>query len=366
MDPAAAARNGESNPPRHTATVDGILGAYAATSTLANLPYRHTATASVDSDSFAEEPAASTPARTQRALPSSLPPLSATNSPSLSTPFLDSPRPSESSWSPTASPYASPSSRHAPRSRNDESARYARSDDGDQGYSGDAPFVDTPFRMAMGRQGGSISGHSDYASEAAMDFRGDRSEWVRHNGSALQRHADSSRAAQLPTPHHLYASSNMSHDDVSRVFATNTNSPAESSNEHSGTSSSRRYNLGTLSPEVLSLFEKSRYSKEADDALHEPGPKAPRSGADRKIMETNDFKGSTKVFSSRGALNMLGIGILLFGIVMLFAGYPILDYFTRNSLSNFGAFNVGGTNSSGQVSFSHRFALLDFANQVPD
>ena len=174
MNPPNGARHDESNPPRHTATVDGILGAYAATSTL---PYRHTAHSSDGSDPFAEESV--TPARqqTQRALLSSLPPLSATNSPSLSTPFLDSPRPSESSWSPTASPYASPSSRPAPRSRNDDSARYARSDDSDH-YAGDAPFVETPFRMAMGRQGGSISGHSDYASETAMDIRGDRAEWV--------------------------------------------------------------------------------------------------------------------------------------------------------------------------------------------
>lgn len=34
---------------------------------------------------------------------------------------------------------------------------------------------------------------------------------------------------------------------------------------------------------------------------------------------------------------------------MLFAGYPILDYYTKETLSNFGAFNVGGVNSTGQV-----------------
>lgn len=34
---------------------------------------------------------------------------------------------------------------------------------------------------------------------------------------------------------------------------------------------------------------------------------------------------------------------------MLFAGYPILDYYTKQALSNFGAFNVGGVNSTGQV-----------------
>ncbi|KIJ20369.1 glycoside hydrolase family 16 protein [Paxillus involutus ATCC 200175] len=41
--------------------------------------------------------------------------------------------------------------------------------------------------------------------------------------------------------------------------------------------------------------------------------------------------------------------LLLVGLVTLFAGYPIVTYFTRKQISNNGGFNLGGTNASGQV-----------------
>lgn len=36
-------------------------------------------------------------------------------------------------------------------------------------------------------------------------------------------------------------------------------------------------------------------------------------------------------------------------LVMLFAGFPIYSFFHKNTLSNFGAVGMGGTNSTGQV-----------------
>lgn len=104
---------------------------------------------------------------------------------------------------------------------------------------------------------------------------------------------------------------------------------SDSGHSHSGTSSSRKYDLGTLSPEVLFAFEKTRYSKEADDALHEPGPTAAREGRERRILETKQFRGSTSICTLRGWANLGAIILLLGSLIMLFAGYPIVDYFTR-------------------------------------
>lgn len=97
--------------------------------------------------------------------------------------------------------------------------------------------------------------------------------------------------------------------------------------------------------------------EEPDDELHNPDPRR-----DRK----NDRGGS--VFTYRGLTNLgclifLAVGMvsllyahiiyvsLVPGIDMLFsAGYPMISYFTKQSLSNEGGFNIGGINASGQAS----------------
>ncbi|KIY71730.1 glycoside hydrolase family 16 protein [Cylindrobasidium torrendii FP15055 ss-10] len=74
-----------------------------------------------------------------------------------------------------------------------------------------------------------------------------------------------------------------------------------------------------------------------DDALHNPDPVR-----DAKLDRSFTF------FSSRGWLNVSALVILVAGLVTLFAGYPIIDYYARADPDN-GGYNLGGINGSGQV-----------------
>ncbi|EIW78281.1 glycoside hydrolase family 16 protein [Coniophora puteana RWD-64-598 SS2] len=78
--------------------------------------------------------------------------------------------------------------------------------------------------------------------------------------------------------------------------------------------------------------------QEPDDWIHNPDPKR-----DRK----SDRGGS--IVSYRGLTNLGCLVVLVVGLLALFAGYPIIHYFTTNQLSNLGGFNLGGINASGQV-----------------
>ncbi|PVF97040.1 concanavalin A-like lectin/glucanase [Serendipita vermifera] len=75
---------------------------------------------------------------------------------------------------------------------------------------------------------------------------------------------------------------------------------------------------------------------EDDDWLHDP-----RRGA--KI----DDLGS--IFTLRGLGNVGFLVLLALGFLMLFAGYPLIDYFTRPKQSNLGGYNLGGINFTGQI-----------------
>lgn len=72
--------------------------------------------------------------------------------------------------------------------------------------------------------------------------------------------------------------------------------------------------------------------KEPDDDLHNPN-----------IRDHNTW-GPDRGLANIGCLLVLGIGL-----VTLFAGYPVITYFTRTALSNQGGFNLGGINASGQI-----------------
>jgi len=89
---------------------------------------------------------------------------------------------------------------------------------------------------------------------------------------------------------------------------------------------------------------------EDDDFLHNPDPRR-----DRK----NDQGGN--IFTYRGITNLGCLLILGVGIITLFAGYPLISYFTKRKLSSGGGFNfAGGFNASGQVpSFNSNYALID-------
>jgi beta-glucan synthesis-associated protein KRE6 len=76
---------------------------------------------------------------------------------------------------------------------------------------------------------------------------------------------------------------------------------------------------------------------EVDDHLHNPDPIR-----DRKL--DHDFT----LFSSRGWLNVSALLVLLAGLLMLFAGYPILIWWRKPEAAKTG-FNIGGINATGQI-----------------
>ncbi len=75
---------------------------------------------------------------------------------------------------------------------------------------------------------------------------------------------------------------------------------------------------------------------EVDDYLHNPDPKGKK---DRTCTG----------FGSRGVLNVLALFILVVGLLVLFAGYPLISHFVTKSPGNLGGFGLGGTNGTGQV-----------------
>ncbi|KAI9065842.1 glycoside hydrolase family 16 protein [Trametes sanguinea] len=88
---------------------------------------------------------------------------------------------------------------------------------------------------------------------------------------------------------------------------------------------------------------------EGDDHLHNPDPRR-----DRK----HDQGGH--IFTSRGLWNLGCLFVLGAGLLALFAGYPIISYFTKHPLSTLGGFNLGGINATGQVpAISGNWGLID-------
>ncbi|KAI0698410.1 glycoside hydrolase family 16 protein [Cerioporus squamosus] len=90
---------------------------------------------------------------------------------------------------------------------------------------------------------------------------------------------------------------------------------------------------------------------EHDDFLHNPDPR-------------RDYKSDKggHIFTSRGLANLGCLLIMSAGMLMLFAGYPLITYFTKKPLSTNGGFNLGGVNASGQVpSIPGNWGLIDLA-----
>ncbi|KAF8450630.1 glycoside hydrolase family 16 protein [Boletus edulis BED1] len=85
--------------------------------------------------------------------------------------------------------------------------------------------------------------------------------------------------------------------------------------------------------------------KEPDDDLHNPDVRNVR---------------NWPRFADRGIVNVGCLFLIIVGLVTLFAGYPIITYFTAEKLSNNGAFGLGGINASGQVPvIPGNWALID-------
>lgn len=106
----------------------------------------------------------------------------------------------------------------------------------------------------------------------------------------------------------------------------------------------------SLSPDPASWgSDLSPNHPEPDDYIHNPDPKRDRN---------NDRGGS--IFTHRGLSNLGCLSLLILTLLGLFAGYPIITFLTRHPLSRQGGFNLGGTNSSGQVpKLSSNTGLID-------
>jgi len=101
---------------------------------------------------------------------------------------------------------------------------------------------------------------------------------------------------------------------------------------------------GGLGVENLLWDEKA---KDVDDYLHNPDPHS-----------DGDDQGCSTM-SGRGACNVAVLAIVIAGCLALFAGYPLIAHFTRETISNVGAANLGGTNGTGQVPDLKIFQLID-------
>ncbi|KAJ2919795.1 hypothetical protein MD484_g536, partial [Candolleomyces efflorescens] len=90
------------------------------------------------------------------------------------------------------------------------------------------------------------------------------------------------------------------------------------------------------------------HDREPDDSIHNPDPQKDRTS-------DNGF-----VFSSRGIQNLGCLLILGVGLIMLFAGYPIISRLTSKTQSLQGGFNLGGINATGQIpELPGNFGLID-------
>ncbi|KAJ3910134.1 beta-glucan synthesis-associated [Lentinula edodes] len=131
-----------------------------------------------------------------------------------------------------------------------------------------------------------------------------------------------------------------------RTIQTMASKSSLNDSPYSGATSDRRF---SLSADPMAWGTDLSLRAEPDDYLHNPDPRR-----DRK----NDLGGS--FFTCRGLTN-LGCLILL-GVVFvtLFAGYPLISFFTRTHMSTMGGFNLGGINGSGQIpTMSGNYGLID-------
>ncbi|KAG8218548.1 glycoside hydrolase family 16 protein [Butyriboletus roseoflavus] len=85
--------------------------------------------------------------------------------------------------------------------------------------------------------------------------------------------------------------------------------------------------------------------KELDDDLHNPDVRDVRTWSH---------------FAHRGVVNVGCLFLVIVSLVTLFAGYPMITYFTTVDMSNNGGFGLGGINGSGQVPvMAGNWALID-------
>ena len=75
-----------------------------------------------------------------------------------------------------------------------------------------------------------------------------------------------------------------------------------------------------------------------DDALHNPDPR-------QNAVQDSEWT----IWSARGWANYITLFAILFGLIILFAGYPIIAHYRTIQLEQGSSFNIGGINLTGQV-----------------
>lgn len=91
--------------------------------------------------------------------------------------------------------------------------------------------------------------------------------------------------------------------------------------------------------DVTPSFEDFAYASsnhpEADDDLHDPGPKLKVVGPDHRLIEPREYRKSQGLFgiSWNGLLNLLAIALLATGLLFVFGGLPVYSWITKLQLS---------------------------------
>ncbi|KAI3609878.1 glycoside hydrolase family 16 protein [Moniliophthora roreri] len=139
----------------------------------------------------------------------------------------------------------------------------------------------------------------------------------------------------------------------SRVFSSNyseSDSPYTVTSSKRSTASSSVADKFSLPPDPRTWgLDLSWNNSEPDDFLHNPDPVR-----DRKTDQGRN------IFNRRSFANFGCLILLMVGILTLFAGYPLITYFTRREQSTRGGFNFGGVNASGQIpEIPLGFSLID-------
>ncbi|WWD21278.1 hypothetical protein CI109_105762 [Kwoniella shandongensis] len=87
---------------------------------------------------------------------------------------------------------------------------------------------------------------------------------------------------------------------------------------------------------------------EADDDFHDPD-----------LLPSRKHRFLGPIMTLRGASNLGCLFLMVVILVMLFAGYPIMDNYLSKNSSNLGAYNLGGINATGQIPNVGPFQLID-------
>ncbi|KAI0722784.1 beta-glucan synthesis-associated [Earliella scabrosa] len=130
-----------------------------------------------------------------------------------------------------------------------------------------------------------------------------------------------------------------------RFTASNSSPSLSAASDSPYLGPSRPLSLGdsyTLSPDPQKWgMHISPEYKEEDDDLHKPEPPSYPGGP----LSEQDGRN----LSWRGVSNVGTLVLLISAIITLFVGYPVITAVTSPPISTLGAFNLGGTNASGQV-----------------